>query len=94
MSTGFATVRFWAGARAAAGTAEVLVPVPPGCTVATLTELVLAQVPGTGGAGALARVIASCSVLVGDTPLGTRDPAEVEVPPGETVEYLPPFAGG
>jgi hypothetical protein len=35
-----------------------------------------------------------CSVLVGDRPVGAHDPDSVEVLPGETVELLPPFAGG
>jgi hypothetical protein len=39
-------------------------------------------------------VLASCSVLVGDRPVSTLDPALVVVRPGETVEFLPPFAGG
>jgi hypothetical protein len=39
-------------------------------------------------------VIAVCSVLVGDQPVATRDPAGVTVVPGTTIEFLPPFAGG
>jgi hypothetical protein len=39
-------------------------------------------------------VIAVCSVLVGDRPVSTQDPGAVDVPPGSTVEFLPPFAGG
>jgi plastocyanin len=46
--------------------------------------------PGTN----LAAVLGVCSVLVGDQPVGSRDPASVEVAPGGTVEFLPPFAGG
>jgi molybdopterin synthase sulfur carrier subunit len=42
----------------------------------------------------LAAVLAVCSVLVGDQPVGSRDPGSVEVRPGATVEFLPPFAGG
>jgi hypothetical protein len=42
----------------------------------------------------LDRVLQVCSVLVGDRPLGTTDPATVTVEPGGTVEFLPPFAGG
>jgi sulfur-carrier protein len=33
-------------------------------------------------------------VLVGERPVGGRDPSAVVVRPGETVELLPPFAGG
>jgi hypothetical protein len=42
----------------------------------------------------LARVLAVCSVLVGEQPLGGADPTTVVVEPGATVEFLPPFAGG
>jgi molybdopterin converting factor small subunit len=33
-------------------------------------------------------------VLVGDRPVASADPTAVQVQPGETVEFLPPFAGG
>jgi len=39
-------------------------------------------------------VLEVCSVLVGDRPVASRDPDSVVVEPGETVEFLPPFAGG
>jgi plastocyanin len=39
-------------------------------------------------------VLSTCSVLVGDRPAATHDPATVTVRPGDTVEFLPPFAGG
>ena len=42
----------------------------------------------------LADVLAVCSVLVGDRPVGSRAPEDVSVWPGQTVEMLPPFAGG
>jgi len=44
--------------------------------------------------GLLDAVVAVCSVLVGDRPVGSADPAGVPVQPGDTVELLPPFAGG
>ncbi len=40
------------------------------------------------------RVVGVCSVLVGDQPVGSRDPEAVVVRPGDVVELLPPFAGG
>ncbi|WP_211288002.1 MoaD/ThiS family protein [Mumia flava] len=40
------------------------------------------------------RVLEICSVLVGEQPVGGADPETVDVPPGATVELLPPFAGG
>jgi molybdopterin converting factor small subunit len=39
-------------------------------------------------------VLSACSVLVGDEPVGTRSDDDVEVHPGDSVEFLPPFAGG
>ncbi|NHI18624.1 MoaD/ThiS family protein [Phycicoccus endophyticus] len=75
-------VRYWAGARAAAGVESEQVEALP--SVAALTERIVAGRP------ALAEVLPVCSVLVdglaasGDTPL----------PPGALVEVLPPFAGG
>jgi sulfur-carrier protein len=84
------TLRYWAAARAAAGVAEDAVPVTGPTTLADLRERAVALHPGTR----LEAVLAVCSVLVGDRPVGARDPGSVEVDPGETVEFLPPFAGG
>lgn len=39
-------------------------------------------------------VIDTCSILVGETPVGAREPAEVALKAGDTIEFLPPFAGG
>ncbi|MDZ5619994.1 MoaD/ThiS family protein [Nocardioides bizhenqiangii] len=83
-------VRYWAAARSAAGTAEDAVSVSGPVTLADLTSDVVRRHP----ASRFADVIAVCSVLVGDQPVGSRDPAVVVVPPGSTVEFLPPFAGG
>jgi plastocyanin len=33
-------------------------------------------------------------VLVGDRPVASEEPEAVLVAPGQTVEFLPPFAGG
>ncbi len=84
---GVVTVRFWASARAAAGTAETAVEVSGPVTLADL-------VARLDGSDRLIEVLAACSVLVGDRPVGTRDRADVLVPVGATVEFLPPFAGG
>ena len=83
------TVRYWASAKAAAGTDADVVPVSGTVSVA---EVVAAVCDLRGPK--LAAVVAACSVLVGDKPLGTRDPADVLVSPGDVVELLPPFAGG
>jgi len=88
---GVVTVRYWAAARAAAGVDSDDVSLSGGTTLAD----VLASVRDRHGAGSrLAEVMAVCSVLVGDRPVGSRDPAHVEVSPGDTIELLPPFAGG
>ena len=79
------TVRYWASARAAAGTSEEIVPWE---RPATLGEL-LAHI-GSGRGPDFARVLGACSVLVGDT----RGTEATSVEPGATVELLPPFAGG
>ena len=87
---GTITLRYWAAARAAAGVAEEAIPAPGPVSLADLRLRAVALHPGTN----LQAVLGVCSALVGDRPVGSRDPATVEVVPGETVEFLPPFAGG
>jgi sulfur-carrier protein len=84
------TVRFWAAARTAAGVDHDTLSVPGPVTLDEVVRRVVADRPGTRLAG----VLEVCSVLVGDRPVKSQDPAAVEVRPGETVEFLPPFAGG
>ncbi|HEY0645713.1 MAG TPA: MoaD/ThiS family protein [Nocardioides sp.] len=84
------TVRYWAGARAAAGTAEDTLAVDGGLTLAEVVAKVLELHPGEK----MERTVAVCSVLLGDRPVRTQDPASVVVEPGSVVELLPPFAGG
>lgn len=90
-SVGHVTLRYWAAARAAAGTdqdaLEVPGPVP-------LAELVARARASHADSDRFAGVIDCCSVMVGDRPVTTEDPAAVMVEPGSTVEFLPPFAGG
>ena len=83
-------VRYWAAARSAAGVAEDAVPASEPMSLADLTSAVLRRHPDSR----FADVIGVCSVLVGDQPVGSRDPQAVVVRPGSTVEFLPPFAGG
>lgn len=82
-----ATIRYWAAARDAAGTAE------ESYQADNLGEL-LDLARGKHGTGRFADVLACCSFLVDGTPVGTRSPASVPLPDGATVEALPPFAGG
>lgn len=84
------TVRYWAGARAAAGTSEDVFEAAPGLTLADVVALVLERHPTER----MARTVAACSVLLGEQPVASRDPGAVVVPPGSVVELLPPFAGG
>ena len=77
------TVRYFAGARAAAGVAAEQVPAD------TLTDL-LATLEGQHGPG-LSKVLGACSFLVDGLAAHDRT---VALRPGATVDVLPPFAGG
>jgi sulfur-carrier protein len=83
------TLRYWAAAKQAAGTAEDHVD-----GVATLDELLAAAVRMRPDDGAFARVLGRCSFLVDEDPVGTRPHASVALRDGAVVEALPPFAGG
>ena len=89
-TAGQVTMRYWASARAAAGTdsdaLDVHGPVP-------LADLVQ-RVRAAHASSRFSDVLACCSVMVGDRPVTTEDPSAVMVEPGSTVEFLPPFAGG
>lgn len=80
MATG--TIRYWAAARAAAGTAE------ESYTGSTLGDVVDAVAAAHGPQ--LARVLASCSFLV----QGLRAGPAAQLADGDVIEVLPPFAGG
>ena len=85
------TVRYWAAARAAAGVESDVVPLDGGTTLAD----VLAAVRSLhADSDRFSGVVAVCSVLVGDRPVASARPADVQVCAGDTVELLPPFAGG
>ncbi|MCE1177742.1 MAG: MoaD/ThiS family protein [Micrococcales bacterium] len=74
-------MRYWAGARAAAG---VEVDTVAGSTVAEAIEAATALRPG------LAPVLPACSFLVD----GQRRDTAAPLVDGARVEVLPPFAGG
>lgn len=82
-------VRYWAGAKAAAGTAEDLLPTEESLTLAEVVRRSAELHPGR-----LVDVLAICSTLVDDRQAKSSDPATTLVRPGQTVEFLPPFAGG
>jgi sulfur-carrier protein len=75
------SVRYWAGARAAAGVDEEPL-------VAASTADVVAELTARGGE--LARVVALSSLLVDGQVARDRVP----LTDGQVVEVLPPFAGG
>ncbi len=82
------TVRYWAAARAAAG-------VPHDVVVgATVAEVVAAAAELHRESPRLGDVLSVCSFLLGDRPLGSVDLTAVPVSDGDTLEVLPPFAGG
>ena len=76
------TVRYWAGARAAAGVPEESLAAGP--LVGDVLDAAVRAHPD------LTDVVAVCSVLVDGRSVGRDAP----VPEGEVVEVLPPFAGG
>lgn len=80
------TVRYFAGARAAAGVPHEDVELQAGATVADLVDLI-AQRHGA----ALATVLAACSFLLDS--IAVRD-RTTPLPPEAEVDVLPPFAGG
>jgi molybdopterin converting factor small subunit len=79
------TVRYFAAARAAAGADSESVILRPGTTVADLVQRL--AVPGTR----LARVLNRCSYLCDG--IAVRDDTKA-LRSGDTIDVLPPFAGG
>jgi len=80
------TLRYWAGARAAAGVASEQT------SASTLGEaLLLARATRDDRFG---QVLAVCSFVVDGDPVGSRDHDAVPLADGGLVDVLPPFAGG
>lgn len=80
------TLRYWAAARAAAGTATDEVD------AGTLQEA-LAQAVDRHGSG-LEKVLSVCAYVVDGDPVGSRAHESVLLTAGALVDVLPPFAGG
>jgi molybdopterin converting factor small subunit len=78
-------IRFWAGAREAAGHDRETVQ------AATVAE-VLAELRGRGGS--LADVVARSSVLLDGRVLRPDRDGGIDLADGQVLEVLPPFAGG
>ena len=79
------TIRYFAAARAAAEAESETVVLRPGTTVAELVERL--AVPGTR----LATVLSRCSYLCDG--IAVRDETKA-LRSGNTIDVLPPFAGG
>ena len=88
---GTVLVRYWAAARAAAGVDSDTVPAPEPLALSRVLAEVMAL---HSDRPRLKDVVGVCSILIGEQPVGARDLDEVLVRAGDTVELLPPFAGG
>ncbi|MFT4009902.1 MAG: MoaD/ThiS family protein [Nocardioidaceae bacterium] len=85
----YATVTYWAAARAAAGVVSEERPL----TAATTVQDLLGAAAARHGAE-LARVLSMSSVLLDDCRVDREAFATTLVRPGAEVQVLPPFAGG
>ena len=82
------TVRYWGRARTAAGVETEVVH-------AADLEALLVEIDRRHRDSSQFRdVIGCCAVMVGEVPVGSRQPADVRLGAGDQVEILPPFAGG
>ena len=82
------TMRYWAGAKHAAGVAEDVV------AAATLSEALAAIRALHEDSARFSTVLAVCSFLVDSEPVGSREAGSVTLANGDVVDVLPPFAGG
>lgn len=82
------TVRYFAGARAAAGVESEVLPLPSSGDV-TMDD-VLRELSERHGPG-LAKVLAACSFLLDEVAVRST---ETTVADGAVLDVLPPFAGG
>ena len=86
MSVETATVRYFGGAKIAAGMRSELVAVRAGATVDGLVAAL-----GASHGEALARVLAAASFLLDEVAVRDRS---IVVPDGAVIDVLPPVAGG
>ncbi len=82
------TVRYWAAAKGAAGTAEEIVSAD---SLADALNVVRGK---RAGDSRFAAVLARSSFLVDGTQSGRHAPETVTLPEGAVIEVLPAFAGG
>jgi molybdopterin synthase sulfur carrier subunit len=83
-------VRYWAAAKAAARVSEDWIDTSHDLSLTEVRTRAVALHPHSG----LGEVLAACSTLIGDQPVGSASPDDVRIAPGQCVEFLPPFAGG
>lgn len=83
-------VRYWAAIRAAAGVKEESVELEDASTVSGLVALLIAN----HGSRDFARILDGCSVLIDGRSVGRAARPATVIAAGQTVEFLPPFAGG
>ncbi len=86
MGTATVRVRYFAGARAAAGVAEEDVPIPTRACVAGVLSAIAER-----HSSELERVLAACSFLLDEVSMRDRT---APVQDGAVLDVLPPFAGG
>ena len=82
------TLRYWAGARGAAGVEYDQMPVETPVPISAVSAWAVAQHP------ALEKIMPVCRVLFGNETYLHEDAMTVVAEPGTRVEFLPPFAGG
>ena len=82
------TIRYWAAAKEAAGTAEASLE------AVTLRDALDAAVASWPRDSRLATVLARSSFLVNADPVGKADKGSIVLGEGAVIEVLPPFAGG
>lgn len=82
------TIRYWAGAKAAAGVAEESLDAD------TLAVALSAALARRDGDPRLRTVLARSSFLIDGSAVGRSAAEEVPLAEGAVIEVLPPFAGG
>jgi molybdopterin synthase sulfur carrier subunit len=86
-------IRYFAAARAAAGTEEEHLELPDGSTMASLVAAILAveRPDPPAGTPPLARILSRSSFLLNEVAVRGET---AQLLPGDVVDVLPPFAGG